>query len=105
MKSNNNNLSAYKVIWAEFFPDYGIVTKHDRKQFGDIMCLGRGKTYRKHFASKAAALDYIRTFSKKLDKSYTIRMFTDKQFSLAKETDDYAIPYTNKQYAEIYNIG
>lgn len=97
-----NNPSVYKVIWAEFFPAYGIVTKHDRRQFGEVVCHGRLKTYRKHFADKAAALDYILTFSKKLDKAYTIRLFTDKQFSIAK---DGVIPYTKKQYAEIYNIG
>lgn len=101
----NNNFSPYKVIWAEFFPAYGIVTKHDRKQFGDILCLGRKKTYRKHFANKSAAYEYICTFNKKLDKPYIVRLFTDKQFSLAKEADGYAIPYTNKQYAETYRIG
>ena len=98
-------MSAYNFFWAEFFPSYGIVTQHDRKQFGDIYCWGRAKTYRKPFGDKEAALDYIRTFSKKLDKPYTVRLFTDKQFCLAKETDGYAIPYTKKQYAETYKIG
>lgn len=102
------HLSPYKLIWAEFFPAYGIVTKHDRRQFGefcDVPYREPVKTYRRLFADKATALDYIRTFHKKLDKSYIVRLSTDKQVGMAKEADGYAIPYTKKQYAETYNIG
>ena len=99
--------SSYKIYWAEFTPMTGkVVTKHDRKQFGEILCNYIGaKTYRKHFPNKEAALDYIKTFDKKLDKKYMVRLFTDKQFSMAKQENGYAIPYTKKQLNETYYIG
>lgn len=99
--------SAYKIYWAEFTPMTGnVVTKHDRKQFGEILCgYTSAKTYRKYFPNKEAALDYVKNFDKKLDKKYMVRLFTDKQFSMAKQENGYAIPYTKKQLNEVYYIG
>lgn len=98
--------SAYRVFWAEFFPAYGVVTKHDRKQLGEIMTDYKSpKTYRRHFPSKAKAVEFLTNFDKNLDKSYTVRLFSDRQFSLAKESEDYRIHYTRKQWIESYEIG
>lgn len=98
--------SGYKIYWAEFTPTTGkVVTKHDRKQFGEVLCNYTGaKTYRKHFPNKEAALDYVKNFDKKLDKKYMVRLFTDKQFSMAKQENGYAI-HTQKQLDEVYYVG
>lgn len=98
--------SAYVITWAEFFPAYGVVTKHDRKQIDGYTATGKSpKTYRKHFANKQKAVEWLNSFNKRLDKSYTVRLFTDRQFGLAKQEDGYRIPYTRKQWAETYTIG
>lgn len=103
----NTKISAYRIYWAEFFPRYGVVTKHDRKQIDGICgIIGTSpKTYRKHFSSKEKAIAFLTSFSKALDKPYTVRLFTDRQFALAKESDGYCIHYTRKQWEEIYEIG
>ena len=99
-------LSPYKIMWAEFTPTTGrVVTKHDQKVLGAITALRRQKYYRRHFASKQQALEFINTFSSKLNKRYMVRLFTDKQFGMAKQKDGYAIPYTKKQLAEVYYVG
>lgn len=99
-------ISAYKIYWAEFTPTRGmVVTKHDQKALGEVVPLIGAKNLRKHFASKKKAVDYINTFSKKLDKRYMVRLFTDKQFSMARQEDGYAIPYTKKQFSEVYYVG
>jgi len=101
-------VSAYKIWWAEFTPTTGrFVTKHDNKVIsGRIINLG---IYQKrillHFPSKEKAIEFISTFSKKLDKRYAIRLFTDKQFSMANQENGYTIPYTKKQLNEIYYVG
>lgn len=106
-KTNNRpEYSPYRIYWAEFFPSYGVVTKHDRKQFGEILADYKSpKTYLKHFASKADAVEYLRKFNKRLDKTYTVRLCTDKQRSLAKQSEGYRIHYTRKQWNETYKIG
>lgn len=102
MKKNNITLSPYKVVWVEFFPYKGLVTLHDQKALGAFSPSAHLKTYRKPFPSKEAAISFIRTFSKKLDKYYTCLISTDKQYGMAKESENYAIPYTEKQKAEKY---
>ncbi len=107
-KTNSRpELSAYRIFWAEFFPAYGVVTKHDRKQIDGFsgMMGNSPKTYRKHFASKEKAVEFLKNFNKPLDKSYTVRLFTDRQFGLAKQSEGYRIHYTRKQWAETYEIG
>lgn len=101
-------ISAYKVYWAEFTPVKGtFVTKHDNMVIsGTRFNLGSfQRNVRKHFVTKDDAIKFIRTFDKKLDKKYMVRLFTDKQFGMAKEGDGYAIPYTQKQLNEVYYIG
>ena len=98
-------LSPYKVYWVELVPNKGIVTKHDRRLFGDTYPRGTEKRHRKHFPSKQEALDYLANFdATRLDKSYTCRLFTDKQFCLAKAEDNFAIPFTTKQRNEVYHL-
>ena len=108
-RNNAANLSAYKIYWAEFTPVTGkYITKKDIatiQGYADRY-IGRYNTnYRKHFASKERALEFINNFNKKLSKRYMVRLFTDKQFGMAKQETGYAIPYTKKQLAEVYYIG
>ena len=100
-------LSAYVITWAEFFPAYGVVTKHDRRQIdGYSATMGNSpKTYRKHFPNKQKAVEFLQSFDKKLNKAYTVRLFTDRQFGMAKQSEGYRIHYTRKQWAETYEIG
>ena len=106
MKANEITLSPYKVTWVEFFPKFGIVTKHDRKLFGEVIRRGVCRTYIKHFANRDAALKWLYSFdASKLDKPYTCYLFTDKQFSMAKESDGYRIPYTQKQLDNPVHLG
>lgn len=101
-----NNLSAYKIYWAEFFPTTGrFVTQKDIKALGDNPRGKHFKTYRKHFPSKEKAIQFIFGFNKKLSKRYRVLLCTDKQFGMAKQETGYAIPYTLKQLAEDYYIG
>ena len=53
----NITLSPYKIYWAELVPSKGIVTKHDRKLFGDVLLRGTEKKHYKHFPSKDKAID------------------------------------------------
>ena len=104
MEKNEFKLSPYKFIWVEFFPNKGFVTMHDQRVFGASFPTPRLKTYRKPFGNKDAALAFINRFFKKLDKSYTCLLSTDKQYGMAKESEGYAIPYTKKQLEEKYYI-
>ena len=102
MNTSDITLSPYKGVWVEFFPSKGFVTVHDQKAPGAFFPTSRIKTYRKPFLTKESALSFIRTFSKKLDKCYTCLISTDKQYGMAKESENYAIPYTEKQKADKY---
>jgi len=99
--------SPYKIYWAEFTPMTGLyVTKKDIAALGEKFYCGiHNKTYRKHFVSKEKAIAFITNFNGKLSKRYMVRLFTDKQFGMAKQENGYAIPYTKKQLAEVYYIG
>ena len=56
--------------------------------------------------SKEDAISWIKNFdASRLDKSYTCYLFTDKQFSLAKAENGFAIPYTTKQRNTPYTLG
>lgn len=104
MKTNEITLSPYKGVWVEFFPNKGFVTLHDQNALGAFSPTKRLKTYRKPFLSKEVALSFIHSFSKKLDKCYTCLIATDKQYGMAKESENYAIPYTKKQKENKYMI-
>lgn len=98
-------LSPYKVYWVELVPSKGIVTKHDRRLFGDVLLRGTEKKHYKHFMNKQGVLDWLANFdATRLDKSYSCRLFTDKQFGLAKAEDNFAIPFTSKQLKEVYYL-
>lgn len=109
MTNPNVTLSSYKIYWAEFTPVIGkYITKNDIAiiQGYTDRYIGRYNTnYRKHFASKEQAQEFINNFDKKLSKRYKVRLFTDKQFGMAKPENGYAIPYTKKQLEEVYYIG
>lgn len=102
-------LSPYQVYWAEFTPVSGkYVTKQDIakiKGYSDKNIGRYNKNYRHHFANKEKAVEFLTNFNKKLTKRYMVRLFSDKQFSLAKQENGYAIPYTKKQLNEVYYIG
>ena len=105
-QSNMKEFSPYKVTWVELIPNTGIVTKHDRKIFGEFRPSGKERTHRKHFPSKEDAISWITNFdASRLDKAYTCYLFTDKQFSLAKAENGFAIPYTTKQRNTPYTLG
>ena len=98
------SLSPYQITWIEFIPDYGKVTRHDQRLFGGM---GKGlvATFRQHFPSREAAEKWVANFdASKLDKSYSCRYFTDKQFAMATAENDYKIAYTQKQIAETFKL-
>lgn len=100
----DNNLSPYKIVWVEFIPFYGYVTQHDQKQLGAIETFSKRKTHRECFQNKDVALNFLRSFSKKLDKSYRCLISTDKQYEMAKEENNYEIQYTDKQKKEVFYL-
>lgn len=96
-QSNMKEFSPYKVTWVELVPATGIVTKHDRKVFGEFRPKGKEMTHRKHFSCKEDAISWITNFdASRLEKAYTCYLFTDKQFALAKAENNFAIHYTKK---------
>ena len=98
-------LSPYEIYWVELVPSEGIVTKHDRQLFGATLLWGIEKKHYKHFFSKREALNWLANFeATRLDKSYSCRLFTDKQFGLVKAEDNFAIPFTSKQLKEVYYL-
>lgn len=101
-----NQISKYVVTWIELSPIKGIVTKHDRKQFGDTLLWGRDLKYYKHFPNKEKAINWLQTFDKRLNKKYNCRLFTDAQFSKSRcENGQIIVPFTTKQRNEVYVIG
>lgn len=105
-------LSSYKIVWVEFRAQKGNVTKKDSKilmdsAFGDSY----GKNARKHFASEESARKYLKEKAeafKKLSKMYEVRLFCDKQYSMAQYSDiekGFVIPFTKKQESEMFLIG
>lgn len=104
MKPIDIKISPYILVWVEFFPNKGCVTIHDQKALGAFFPWSKMKTYRKPFANKERAVSFLISFCKKLDKSYTCLISTDKQYSMAKESEGYKIPYTRKQLENRYYI-
>ena len=109
MKTSNITYSPYKHFWIEFTPVSGnFILKKDIitiKGYSDRFIGRYNKFYRIPFASKENALEYIRNFNKKLSKRYMVRLFTDKQFEMAKREEGFAIHYTKKQLNEVYFVG
>lgn len=109
MATSNITHSPYKLYWIEFSPTTGrFVPQKDIatiKGYSDRFIGRYNRFYRRPFNSKKSALEYIKNFNKKLSKRYMIRLFTDKQYEMAKQEDGYAIPYTKKQLKEVYFVG
>lgn len=99
---SNINLSRYEIVWVEFIPSKGYVTKHDQKLLGALDTFNKLKSFKRCYPNKNAAISFIRTFNKKLDKNYRCLISTDKQYGMAKEENGYKIPYTEKQLKEVY---
>lgn len=99
---NDINLSRYKIVWVEFIPGKGYVTKHDQKLLGALDAIDKLKSFKMCYPSKEAAMNFLRNFRKRLDKNYRCLISTDKQFGMAKEENGYKIPYTEKQLKEVF---
>ena len=76
---NNINLSPYKIVWIEYIPSKGYVTKHDQKLLGALEAIDKLKTFKMCYPSIKAAMSFISNFRKKLDKNYRCLISTDKQ--------------------------
>lgn len=101
---NDINLSPYKIVWVEFTPKKGYVTIHDQKQFGAMLTIPKINKHYRWFTNKDEAVKYLTSFRKPLDKEYTCLICTDKQYWLAEESNDYEIPFTEKQKKEVYKL-
>lgn len=101
---NDITLSPYKIVWVEFKPKKGYVTRHDQKQFGAMLTIPKIYRHYRWFTSKEEAVKFLTTFRKPLDKEYTCLICTDKQYGIAEESKDYKIPFTDKQRKEVYKL-
>ena len=101
---NDINLSPYRIVWVEFTPSKGYVSQHDQKQFGAALTIPKINKHYKWFTSKDEAVKYLTSFRKPLDKEYTCLICTDKQYGLAEASNDYEIPFTEKQNKEVYKL-
>lgn len=98
------NFSAYRITWVELRPATGYkMTKADANKCGAIVRHNNGYGYM-HFASRERALEWLKTHHS-LSKVYECRLFTDKQFGMAQASTGYAIPFTSKQYSEVFYVG
>ena len=93
--------SPYVIMWAEVRPNSGrIVRKRDARVMG-LTTHWNGYGYR-HFSNRDSADRWLtEQKSKQLSKEYSVRFFTDKQFGLASKENNYAIPFTSKQWDEV----
>ena len=101
---NDINLSPYKIVWVEFKPIKGYVTRHDQIQFGSMLTFPKINRHYRWFTNKDEAVKFLTSFRKPLDKEYTCLICTDKQYGLAEESNDYEIPFTDKQRKEVYKL-
>lgn len=53
---------------------------------------------------KLSCMEYLTSFRKPLDKEYTCLICTDKQYGLAEASNNYEIPFTEKQRKEVYKL-
>lgn len=96
--------SAYRITWVEIRPSAGgVVTKRDCLKMDKFHSRDLTGYFYKWFLNREKAVDYIKELqTKQYDKEYECRLFTDKQFSLRKREDGYKVPFTTKQYNEVY---
>lgn len=97
-------LSAYKITWVEIKATTGITTKADNAKIGGCRDLDDKAKIYKHFPTREAALSFLKSFDKKLNKRYECRLFSDKQFAMRNKSDNYRVPFTAKQLNEVYYI-
>jgi 2-hydroxy-3-keto-5-methylthiopentenyl-1-phosphate phosphatase len=95
------NFSEYTIYWAEIRAEKGVVTMSDQRKI-NFHAYRRCDACRKHFPNKQKALEWVKNFNQNLDKRYSVRLFTDKQFGMMK---DGVVPFTSKQLEEVYYIG
>ena len=96
------HLSAYKITWVEVRPTTGRkVTQSDAKRLG-VSVHRNGYGYL-HFGNIDRAKAWLNE-PRNLSKRYECRLFSDRQFSMASPANNYAIPFTTKQYNEVYYI-
>lgn len=102
--------SAYKLFWIEYRAVKGRVTKADAKvlskngRLASVPVITPDRLY-DHFPCREKAEEWVSMIKKeKLVKKYEVRFFTDKQYSLAKKENGYAIPFTSKQEKEMFVI-
>jgi predicted glutamine amidotransferase len=97
------NISSYKITWIEVRPTSGRkVTMADFRKMGRVSVHRNGFGYA-WFSTKERAMEWLK-IERNLSKRYEVRLFTDKQFGMAKKETGYAIPFTQKQFAEVYYI-
>ena len=108
--NENKEWSAYKLCWVEYRAVEGKVKKTDAKilsksgQLASVSFYTPDRLY-DHFPSREKAEEWVSMINKeKLSKKYEVRFFTDKQYSLAKKENGYAIPFTSKQEKEMFVI-
>lgn len=56
---NNINLSPYKIVWVEFKPKKGYVTRHDQKQFGAMLTIPKINKHYRWFTNKMKQLNIL----------------------------------------------
>ena len=106
MKATNIKLNPYRIYWAIFVPERGIVTKVDSARIGayhhpkqKVTCM--------HYTSKEAAIQSVSALS--LSKKYRVFFITDKQFSMVQNgglcAADYEAVATTMQRENAIYIG
>lgn len=69
-----------------------------------MLTIPKIKKHYKWFTNKDEAVEYLISFRKPLDKEYTCLICTDKQYGLAEASNNYEIPFTEKQRKEVYKL-
>lgn len=69
-----------------------------------MLTIPKIKKHYKWFTNKDEAVEYLASFRKPLDKEYTCLICTDKQYGLAEASNNYEIPFTEKQRKEVYKL-
>lgn len=69
-----------------------------------MLTIPKIKKHYKWFTNKDEAVEYLTSFRKSLDEEYTCLICTDKQYGLAEASNNYEIPFTEKQRKEVYKL-
>lgn len=103
---HNYEISAYKITWIELRATDGVASIADKNKLKKLWSISNDKTsLLKHFGCKENAIAEIERIKKiSLRKQYEVRLFTDKQFGMAKCDDGYKIPFTKKQNDDMFII-